>query len=153
MSSLAAEGGDNPVLLSQSDRIDAEREQLAAAKSASDKHGEDCVVPFAAQGIALSGRQQSLALLCREPVPDADSNPADSLDASDSGRQFWAEQSGIGGLIGDSPNGRAKNRFGGRFFFRDFGIWRWRRPPWTPPSESASRDRMGVTWIVCHYNP
>jgi hypothetical protein len=37
------------VLLSQLDRIDAEREQLAAAKSTSDQHGEDCVVSFATQ--------------------------------------------------------------------------------------------------------
>jgi hypothetical protein len=40
MSSLAQEIGDDPVLPSQLDRIDAEREQLAAAKSASDQHGD-----------------------------------------------------------------------------------------------------------------
>ena len=47
--SSAQEVGDNPLLLSQLDRIDAEREQLAAAKSTSDQHGEDCVVSFATQ--------------------------------------------------------------------------------------------------------
>jgi len=32
---------------SRMDRSDTERQQLAAAKSASDQYGEDCVVPFA----------------------------------------------------------------------------------------------------------
>src|SRR5437773_727719 len=41
VSSLAQEVGDDPVLLSRLDRIEAEREQLAAAKSTSDQHGED----------------------------------------------------------------------------------------------------------------
>jgi len=41
------EVGDDPVLFSKPDRIDAKREQLAAAKPASDHHGEDCVVYFA----------------------------------------------------------------------------------------------------------
>ena len=50
--------------------------------------------------------QQPFALLYREPVPDAVSNPADPFDASDSGCQFRAEQSGISGLVGDPPNGR-----------------------------------------------
>ena len=45
-------------------------------------------------------------LLCREPVPDTDSNPADPFDAADSGGQFWTEQSEMGGLVGDPPNGR-----------------------------------------------
>ena len=35
------EVGDDPVLFSKPDRIDAKREQLAAAKPASDHHGED----------------------------------------------------------------------------------------------------------------
>jgi hypothetical protein len=48
VSSLAQEIGDDPVLLPQLDRIDAESEQLAATNSASDQHGEDCVVSFAA---------------------------------------------------------------------------------------------------------
>jgi hypothetical protein len=47
VSSLAEEVGDDPVLLSQLHRIGAEREQLAAAKSTSEQHGKDCVVPFA----------------------------------------------------------------------------------------------------------
>jgi hypothetical protein len=38
--SFAQEIGDDPVLLSQLDGIDAEREQLAAAQSASYQHGQ-----------------------------------------------------------------------------------------------------------------
>ena len=106
MSSLAQEVGDDPVLLSQLDRIDAEREQLAAAEPASDQHGEDRVVPLATEGIAVCTGQKPLALLGREPVPNTDTNPADSFDASNSGCQFWTEQSGIGGLVRDPPNGR-----------------------------------------------
>jgi len=49
VSSLAQEVGDGPVLLSQLDLIDAEREQLAAADSTSDQHCEDCVVSPATQ--------------------------------------------------------------------------------------------------------
>jgi hypothetical protein len=33
------------------------------------------------------GKDQSLALFCREPIPDADSDPPHSLDSSNSGRR------------------------------------------------------------------
>ena len=43
VSSLAQKSGDDPVLLSQSHRIDAEREQFAAGESVSDEYGRDRV--------------------------------------------------------------------------------------------------------------
>ncbi len=80
-------------------------EQLAAAKSASDQHGEDRVVPFATERIPIRTRQKPLALLGGEPVPDTDSNPAHSFNPSDSGRKLRAEQAGIGRLIRDPSDG------------------------------------------------
>jgi hypothetical protein len=80
-------------------------EQLAASKSASDQHGEDRVIPFAAERIRNQTRQKPFALLGGEPVPDTNSNPAHSLNPSDSGCKFRTEQAGVGGLVGDPPNG------------------------------------------------
>jgi len=59
----------------------------------------------ASERLAIRSCQEPLALIGGEPVPDADSNPAHSLAPSDPGRKFRTEQTGIGGLIRDPPNG------------------------------------------------
>ena len=50
--------------------------------------------------------QQSLALFCREPIPDSDSNPPHSLDSSNSGGEFRTEQTGISCLKSHPSDGR-----------------------------------------------
>jgi hypothetical protein len=54
MSGLAQEVGDDPVLFAQLDGFDVQAEKLAAAESASDQHGEDRVIPLAAERVAVS---------------------------------------------------------------------------------------------------
>jgi hypothetical protein len=77
------------MLFSQLDVIDAECEQLAAAQSASDQHGQDGVIPLAARRIEVYIDQEALALLCGEPVSNSNSNPPNSLNPSDAGRKLW----------------------------------------------------------------
>ena len=49
--------------------------------------------------------QEPLALPGAEPVPNTDTNPANSFDPSDAGRKLRAVQAGIGGLVGHASNG------------------------------------------------
>jgi hypothetical protein len=72
------------------------------------------VVSFAGQPIPARACQKSLALLGRKPVPDTDSKPTHSFDSTDSGRQFRAEESGIGSLIGN-PSDSSKAQVDGRW--------------------------------------
>ena len=83
VSGLARKVGDYPVLLSQLDFIDTEREQLAAAESTSDEYGHDGVIPLAAERVAIRTRQEPLTLFCGEPVTDADSDVANSFHPPD----------------------------------------------------------------------
>jgi hypothetical protein len=105
VSGLAQKVGDYPVLLPELYRFGVQAEQLAAAKSASDQHGQDGVIPLGAEGITVCTGQKPLALLSGEPVPDADSNRAYPFHASDPGCKLRTKQAGVGGLIRDPPNG------------------------------------------------
>jgi hypothetical protein len=89
------------VLFAQLDGFDVQAEKLAAAESASNQHGEDRVVPFATERIAIRTRQEPPALLRCEPVPNTDSNPAHSFGSPDPGRKFRTQKAGIDGLISD----------------------------------------------------
>lgn len=87
------------------DGIDAEREQLAAAESASYQHGQDGAIPLAAERVAICTRKEPLVLLRREPVPNTNANPAHSFDTPNPGRKFRTQEAGIGGLIRDPADG------------------------------------------------
>jgi hypothetical protein len=43
-------------------------------------------------------------LLRREPIPEADAESAHALHASNAGGQLWAEQPGVGRLVGDAAH-------------------------------------------------
>jgi hypothetical protein len=88
VSGLAQKVGYDPVLCAELYGLDVQAEQLAAAESTSYQHGENRVIPFASERVAIHSRQEPLALIGGEPVPDADSNQAHSLDPSDPGRKF-----------------------------------------------------------------
>jgi hypothetical protein len=93
------------VLLSQWDFIDTEREQLAPAESASDEYRHDGVIHLAAERVTIRIRQEPLTLFCGEPIADSNSDSAHSFDPSNPGRKFRTQQSGIGGLVRDPPDG------------------------------------------------
>ena len=70
MSGLSQKVGYDPVLFAELYGLNVQAEQLAASKPASDQHGEDRVVPFATERIAVRTRQKPFALLGGEPVPE-----------------------------------------------------------------------------------
>jgi hypothetical protein len=64
--------------------------------------------------------EQMSALLGGEPVSQPHPDPLGSLYAGDAGGEFGAEQAGIGGLVGDPPNGceaQIDRRRGVQFLF------------------------------------
>ena len=75
MSGLAQKVGYDPVLFAELYGLNVQAEQLAASKPASNQHGEDRVVPFAMERIAVRTRQKPLTLRYGESVPDTNPNP------------------------------------------------------------------------------
>lgn len=45
-------------------------------------------------------------LLGGQPVPQAQADPSHSLHASNTGRELRTQETGVGGLVRDSPDGR-----------------------------------------------
>jgi hypothetical protein len=68
MSALADQVGNHPVLLALLDRLEAQRQQLAAAEAAADQHGDHRVVPQRARRRRCGLIEEAAALLVREPV-------------------------------------------------------------------------------------
>ncbi len=93
------------VLVAALDGFYVQAEKLTATESASDRHGEDGVIPLAAERIAVRAGQKPPALLGCEPVPNPDTNPAHSFDPSDPSGELGTEQAGIGGFVRDSSHG------------------------------------------------
>ena len=60
------------------------------------------IAEFARRG-RRTERQQPTSLLRREPVAQADAEPAHALHPSNPGRQFGTEQAGIGRFVRHAP--------------------------------------------------
>ncbi len=105
MSGLAQKVGDDPVLVAVLDGFAVQAEKLTATESVSDQHGEDGVLPLAAERIAVRAGQKPSALLGCDPVPNADTNLAHSFNPSDPSGELGTEQAGIGGFVRDSSHG------------------------------------------------
>src|SRR2546425_5876706 len=45
-----------------------------------------------------------MALLCRQPVPEADTQLSSPFDATNTGRQIGAEKTAVGGFVGESAH-------------------------------------------------
>jgi hypothetical protein len=75
MSALAHEIGDHPVLLPLLDRLEAQGQQLCAAESTANQHGDHSVVTqlTAVDGIAQSSSRS--ALLWRQPISESNADP------------------------------------------------------------------------------
>ena len=71
------------------------------------------IAEFAQCGRRSPG-QESPPLFRREPIPEADTEPADTFDPANAGREFRAEQTGIGRLVGDSAHSRESQVDSGR---------------------------------------
>src|SRR5215472_6494558 len=105
VSGLPHQVGNHPAFLSQLYGVDTQGQQFASSQSASHQRGKNGVVPFTAERFPIRARQQSLALLWCQPIPDADSDPADSLYSSNSSSELRAEQTGVGSLKRDPSDG------------------------------------------------
>ena len=84
------------MLLARLDGVDPKGKQLAAAQSASDQHRDHGVIPLAPQPTPIRDSEQPLRLFSCQPVSNANSDPTDALDSSDSGSEFRTQKAGIG---------------------------------------------------------
>jgi len=75
MSALANQIGDDPMLLPPLDRLEGQCQQLGAAKSAANQHGDHRVVPQLAGWRRVSRNREAPALLRGQPVPEANADP------------------------------------------------------------------------------
>src|SRR6516225_2168737 len=105
VSGLPHQVSNHPALLSQFHGVDTEGKQFAPPQSASDQRGKNGVVSLTTERFPIRTRQQSLALVGCQPVPDADSDPAHSLYSSNSSSKLRAEQTGVGSLEGNPSDG------------------------------------------------
>jgi hypothetical protein len=78
-----------------------QRQQLPPSKAAPEEYREHRVIAEFAQCRGRSPRQESPPLLRREPIPQADTEPANAFDPANAGREFRAAQTG---LVGDSAH-------------------------------------------------
>src|SRR5260370_29646892 len=92
------------MLFARLDGINPKAEQLTAAQSAADQHREHGVIPLAPQRTSINDREQPLGLFSCQPVSNANSDPTDALDSSDSGSEFPAEKAGIGSFKRDTSD-------------------------------------------------
>jgi hypothetical protein len=92
-----------PTLLNPSE---PQRQQFPSSKAAPEEYREHRVIAEFAQRGRRSPCQESPPLFRCEPIPQADTEPADAFDPANAGRELWAEQTGIGGLVSDSAHRR-----------------------------------------------
>ena len=57
------------------------------------------MIALSPKSIARGGEEKPSPLFDRQPVPDAQAQPPDTLDAPDASREFRTEQPRIGGLV------------------------------------------------------
>ena len=83
------------MLFARLDGINPKAEQLTPAQSAADQHRGHGVIPLAPQRTPINDREQPLRLFNCQPVSNANSDPTDALDSSDSGSEFRTQKGGI----------------------------------------------------------
>src|SRR5208282_836574 len=85
--------------------LDRKMCQLRSAKAAPEADRENAAASFATDRLDVGGVQQCFGLIRTEPIAQPDTEFLCSLHAANTCGQFGAEQTGIGGLIGQSSHG------------------------------------------------
>ena len=105
VSALADQIGNHAVLVALLDRLEAQGQQLGSGQAAADQHRDHRVIPQLARGRGHRALEEPAALLSRQPVSEANTNPAHPLHATNTGCQFRTQEAGVGRLVRDAPDG------------------------------------------------
>lgn len=75
--------------------------QFAATQPTAKQYGKDGAVSLSFECVRWRRLPEATCLLCREPVSETHTQLLDAFHAPYPGSQFWTEQAGIGGFVGE----------------------------------------------------
>ena len=105
MASLADQVDDCPMTLPFLNIANIQRNDLRSTQATAEYKRDDCPIALLAKCFSGGSRKQRFALWGAQPVANAPTELRHSLDTPDAGDQFWAKQSGIRRLVGQSADG------------------------------------------------
>jgi hypothetical protein len=97
VSAFADEIRNHPVLLALLNGLELQGQQLGAAQAAADQHRDHCLVPELARGRRRDAFEKPPALLRCQPVSQPDANAPHARDPTNTGCQFGAQKTRVGG--------------------------------------------------------
>jgi len=83
----------------------AQGARLCAAQAAADQHRDHRVIAQVARSRGCRAPEEPPALLRRQPVSEANTDPPHSLHPTNTGCQFRTQEAGVGRLVRDAPDG------------------------------------------------
>jgi hypothetical protein len=117
VTTLANKIGDDPVLFSLLKVFDGESCYLSSSETTTEQNRDHCVVAFGTQVLTAERCEESLPLVRRQPIPDAQTMLLYALDPPDSRRKIGAQKTAVGSFVCQSPNrGKAQVDRGGGIF-------------------------------------
>ena len=87
--------GNNPVFFPKLKIFHPNCDCFRTTKSAAEKHGKDCMIPFAAQSFRSRALDKSAPLISCQPIADSNAQSFGAFDSGDASRQFRTQQPGI----------------------------------------------------------
>jgi hypothetical protein len=97
---------DRPVVLSALKVSDIQFCGLFPAPPATQEKCQQCSVPLALQRIWVRHLPERSCLVGGEPVTESDAEVLRPFDSADAGSEIRAEQTSIGGFVGETSNRR-----------------------------------------------
>jgi len=105
MATFADEVDNCPVPLPHLDIIEFQPDQFGSAQSTAKQDGQHRIIPLGAKVWAVGSLQYPRTLICTQPIAGPKAKLLDALHASNTGGQFWAQQTGISGFVSQSAHG------------------------------------------------
>src|SRR6059036_237405 len=90
---------DRPTILTPLKVVETEISKFTSSKTAAEQNGNDRSVAFALERFGVRRLPQFTSLLCGQPVPQPHSKFLDTLNTTNSGGEFWAQQPSVGGFV------------------------------------------------------
>jgi len=106
MAALADQVGDYPMLFALLQTFRGEASGLRSPRSTSEEDREHGIVTLSAQAALVDHRQELLALIGGQPIPDSHAMLFDALHPPDACRKIGAQQPAVGSLVGKPADGR-----------------------------------------------
>ena len=101
MTAFANEIDYRPVFFALLQVRELQISQFAATQPTAKQYGKDGAVSLSFECVRWRRLPKATCLICREPVSETHTQLLDAFHAPYPGSQFWTEQAGIGGLVGE----------------------------------------------------